>query len=365
MFTLSTSDRALLDEPSIVFEYQPRPPIRYGLYLNDLRRRRDLSDLERVHKRAAEAIDALRFDVVLADVCRYTSAPFALKYLRTPAAYYCHEPPRALHETAWRPYLTRYQQLRRFWRAPIERSLQHGLREIDRELVRSARLVLTNSEFTRRRIERIYGVDARVCPPGIAVPPGGTNKSPSSRYVLSVGTLEPHKGFAFLIEAIATVPEDTRPALHVVGNAQNDGYRVHIERLAKARAVDLTIKLAIPEDGLAAEYRGATLFVFAAHDEPLGLAPLEAMAHGLPVLAVNEGGPGETVRPGENGVLVPRDAAAFGVALTELLEAPTRRAEMSAYARAYVENEWSWSRRGPVLEECLESIREATPAPGS
>jgi glycosyltransferase involved in cell wall biosynthesis len=363
VFTLSTADRALLDEPvRAVYDFAPRRPIRFGLYLNDWRRRLDLRDLERVHAAAARAIDAAGYDVVLADVDRFTGAPFALRYLRTPAAYYCHEPPRALYESAWRPHLTPYQRLRRLWREPLERAYTRRIAGEDRSLVRSARVVCTNSRYTGSRIRQIYGVEAAVCPPGVDVPALEPRSEEGGSYVLSVGALEPHKGYGFLVEALARVPPGARPPLRIVANDQNAGYRRTLEREAAAAGVKLDIRLRIPERELAAQYRDAALFAFGAHDEPLGLAPLEAMAHALPVLAVAEGGVNETVADGENGVLVSRDSDAFARALTSLLGAPERRRELGVNARRIVEERWNWPFRAEALESQLAALATGEPS---
>lgn len=354
VYTLSTSDGLLADEVAISYQFAPRPPIRFAFYVNDWRRRLDLRDLERVQRRVARDIDESGYDVVLVDVDRFVGAPFVLQYLSTPTAYYCHEPPRALYETAWRPHATTYQRLRRIWREPLERSLERRLKEQDRSLARQAGVVITNSRFTRARIATAYGVDAVVCPAGID--PAPRLAAGSGNRVLSVGAMEPHKGFAFLIEAIAAVSGSIRPPLTLVSNDQNPAYRAHIERLADASGVDLSIRLRITDVELSDEYANAALFAFAAHDEPLGLAPLEAMAHGLPVLAVAEGGLNETVVDGETGVLVPRDVRVFAEAVEELLASGERRRRLGDKARAVILERWNWPARSAALESELNRL---------
>src|SRR5205814_7058842 len=57
-------------------------------------------------------------------------------------------------------------------------------------------------------------------------------------------------------------------------------------------------------DDLADHYAAADLFAFASLTETFGNVILEAMSSGLPVVAVRAGGPGDTIRPGETGLLV-------------------------------------------------------------
>ncbi|PIX81192.1 MAG: glycosyltransferase family 4 protein, partial [Candidatus Pacebacteria bacterium CG_4_10_14_3_um_filter_34_15] len=49
-------------------------------------------------------------------------------------------------------------------------------------------------------------------------------------------------------------------------------------------------------------YEGATALIYPAEDEDFGMVPIEAMGHGIPVIAHKSGGPLETVIEGENGV---------------------------------------------------------------
>jgi glycosyltransferase involved in cell wall biosynthesis len=357
VFTLSTSDRGLLDEPATVHDFTPRAPVRMGLYVNDIRQRRNLRDLESVNSSLAREIDSAGYDVALVDVCRFTGAPFVLRYLRTPAAYYCHEPPRALHEDAWRPHRTAYERLRSAWRAPLERNFARRLVAEDRSLVRSADAVFTNSRYTQSRIKRIYGVEALVCSPGVDLPPVEVAaRSGHGRPVLSVGALEPHKGFHFLVDALGSMSPSNRPALQLISNDQNAAYRSALERRARDHGVELYIRMRVSDEELTSAYRGASAFVYAAHDEPLGLAPLEAMAHGLAVLAVSGGGIAETVVDGETGILVPRDVQAYARALKGLLAADERRRELGARGRAHVAEQWNWPRRASELEARLKGL---------
>lgn len=88
---------------------------------------------------------------------------------------------------------------------------------------------------------------------------------------------------------------------------------------------------------LADHYAACDIFAFASLTETFGNVILEAMASGLPVVAVRAGGPGDTVRPGETGTLVePTDPpSAMASALRRLADDPDLRRRMSGSARAY------------------------------
>jgi glycosyltransferase involved in cell wall biosynthesis len=359
IFTLSSSDQHLIDDhdvgrPVVVLPYEPRPQAKFGLYLNDLQWVRSLRELDRVNADAARQIDDRGYDVVLVDVCRYTQAPYVLRYLQTAAAYYCHEPPRRFYETSWRERGSLYAWARAGRRFPFRLALDRRMRREDSELVRCAGLVLTNSTYNRLRLGSIYGVSATVCPPGVEVPPAGERRE--ADYVLSVGAIQAHKGFEFVIESLGAVSETLRPALHIVANEGNPRLARRLEALARNCGVALRIRMSISEPELEREYQGALLFVYGAHHEPLGLSPLEAMAHRVPVVAVNEGGVGEGVTDGSSGYLVCRSSSAFAAAVTALLSAPLLRREMGAAGRSVIEQNWSWPTRARALEDALRLL---------
>jgi glycosyltransferase involved in cell wall biosynthesis len=355
IYTLESSDRSLPDEVSgrvLRLPYAPRPAIRGGLYLNDLRRRWDLRDLEAVNRTAAGLIDAGDYDVVLADACRFTYAPAVLAHLRTPSVYYCHHGPWRAGKPSLRPPLSNYERARRLWHRPFEAGHETALVRLDRTLARAAGAVVTNSDYTAGRIGQEYGLEARVCPPGIDLPARPARDD--GDYLLSIGAIEHHKGFDFLVDALARLPAAGRPPLRLVANEANPLVLARLEAQAERSQVRLQVTVGASEDELWTAYRGALGFVYAAHDEPLGLAPLEAMAHGLAVLAVAEGGPSLTISDGRTGLLSPRDTAAFAARLEEVVGKPSLRRRLARAARAEIAAEWSWPARARLLEQVLD-----------
>jgi len=250
-----------------------------------------------------------------------------------------------------------YERARRLWHRPIERTLERKIWRDDLTLVRTASKVVTNSAFNRARIEEIYDVRAAVCPPGVGLPErDALGAGAKSDYMLSVGELETRKGHDLVIRSLALLPSGLRPPLHLVANGGNPAVRAELDLLAKASGVELIVRILPPQDELAAEYRGASIFLYGARQEPLGLAPLEAMAYEVPVVAVAEGGPLETVQDGKTGYLVRRDATEFAARVASLLTDASMRAEMGRAARAAVEARWTWPQRADALERELESV---------
>lgn len=362
IFTLGSADQEMLRDEDLGFpvtrlDFRWQPPRRGRLYLNDWRRRANLAALDRANREAATMIDGRGYNVVLVDGCRFTFAPQILQYLRTPSIYYMHHRPRQINERHMPPPLSPYQKLRRLWHWPLEDAWDRSLWRVETKSMSRARTICVNSDYIRAELFRTHGLRGRVCPPGTAQQHGAP--APKGDYVLSVGELEARKGFDFIVDALAQLPAGRRPRLRVVANGGNPRVRALLEARARRLNVDLTVVVSPSQMELAQHYQAARVFLYGAHEEPLGLAPLEAMAFGVPVVAVAEGGVPETVVHGETGYLAPRDAREFSWRLSQLLISSTLQAAMGAAARSHIERNWTWPRRAAALDEELVQVAGA------
>jgi glycosyltransferase involved in cell wall biosynthesis len=214
-------------------------------------------------------------------------------------------------------------------------------------------MVLTNSKFSCQLMADSYGVAARPIYPGIDSTlfcPGGGSRGD---YVFSVGALLYSKGYRFLISAIGRIAARLRPPLVVAANVVDPAEDRDVRELADCAGVDLHIERVTSDSKLVEMYRGALAFVYAPMSEALGLAPLEAMACGTPVVAVGEGGVTETVVDGVTGWLVDRDADAFAERLTGLLSDSVMRQQMGDAGVQYVRSSWTWQAAVDNLESAL------------
>ena len=171
--------------------------------------------------------------------------------------------------------------------------------------------------------------------------------------VISVGELQPRKGFDFIVTSLGRMPANQRPALKLACNMINPQEKAYILDLAEENGVNLEILEKLDAEALAVEYNRAQLCVYAPVMEPLGLVPLEAMACGTPVVGVAEGGVVETVIDGENGRLVDRNSNNFAEVVQELLNRPELRRQLGQQGRNYVLENWTWERSVAELEQHL------------
>jgi glycosyltransferase involved in cell wall biosynthesis len=319
-------------------------------------RLRALRGLPEKGRELAAVIDEARHDVVFAHASTLVQSHEVLPYVRTPAAAYAPEALRSAYESA--PAFGRPTGLRaalvRAGLDPFERTR----RRIDRANIRAADQVVTHSRFTAGSLRRSYGVNAEVVELGVDADAFAGPQANRDRSVLSVGALHPLKGHQFVIEAVATIPRERRPNVVVVGDRGE--LASALERLARDHDVTMDLRQSIPFTELVGCYRRAGVLACGQLREPFGLVTLEGMAAGAPVVAVAEGGFVETVRDGETGLLVPRDASAFGAALTKVLEDDALAARLAAVALEDVRTRWTWERTAAGYDRLLARVADSS-----
>jgi glycosyltransferase involved in cell wall biosynthesis len=102
--------------------------------------------------------------------------------------------------------------------------------------------------------------------------------------------------------------------------------------------------------------------VYPPFNEDWGLAPIEGMALEKPVIAVNRGGPSESVLHGETGLLVEPTPAAFAAAMERLADDFTLVVTMGKKARLRAA-EFNWSQFCERLDACVEELTRASESP--
>ncbi len=147
---------------------------------------------------------------------------------------------------------------------------------------------------------------------------------PGEVSVLYAGRLTREKGAALLADAFLTARErDPRLHLCLAGGGPEEG--ALRERLGE----HATFLGWLEGEALARAYASADAFLFASRTDTFGQVLLEAQASGLPVVAVDEGGPRAIIDDGRTGLLRPADAAALADALCELAAAPLLRERLA------------------------------------
>ena len=172
---------------------------------------------------------------------------------------------------------------------PLARSAFEKLRRWDLSTVDNVDRYVANSYNVRDRVRRFYQRDAGVVPPPISLDLFSAEsliRRPLSNgeYFLSFGAITPYKNIRLLID---TFNANGR-RLVVIGDGSE---KTKLERKARE---NIRFLGSLPWDQVRRYLRGAKALVFPG-EEDFGMVPLEAMAHGLPVIALGRGGALETV----------------------------------------------------------------------
>jgi len=201
--------------------------------------------------------------------------------------------------------------------------------------------------------------------------------------VLLAGRLSPFKGQEDLIEAARHILKE-RPDTHFVlaGSDTDEGifthgsqvtsFQVFLEQLIARYEIGHRVSLVgrysnVVDDypNLQAMLAAATVSTMPSWGESFGLAALEAMAMGKPVVATRAGGAPEFIVDGETGLLVPpRDPQSLARALLELINHPERARCMGMKGRQLVESAFTADLYGKRVTQALRSaLSQETPAP--
>ncbi|HYZ17528.1 MAG TPA: glycosyltransferase [Candidatus Acidoferrum sp.] len=268
---------------------------------------------------AVEGFDLGDYDVILSS--HHTAAKGIVRHARQHHICYCHTPMRALWERPFDEIRSLPAPAR-----PFAAGLMRQLRVWD--YVTAARVdeFIANSETTRARIAKHYGRTSRVVHPPIDLsrfsPGGGRPADGDKAYYLVASRLVPYKRVDLAVAATAAVGRK----LVVVGTGPGlrDIQAPHVTHLGHVSDVELRELM-----------RGARAMIFPPFED-FGMAPVEMMACGRPVIAYGAGGALETVVDGVTGVFAAEQTVhAFAAAIARLEELQFDPQRIRAHAERF------------------------------
>ncbi len=219
------------------------------------------------------SFDFSPYDVVIGSSSWYVTKGFA-KRGNAIEICYCHTPPRWLYGYPTSVQWQKYAPIRAYGNI-----VGFFMRQYDYNAAQRVNYFIANSQETKRRIEKFYRRDSTVLYPPVNLPAKTNTKK--GEYFLFVSRPVGGKGLELAREATKKLGIP----LKVVGA---DGVHVSDKELAKL-------------------YAGAKAFLALATNEDFGITPVEAMAHGTPVICYRGGGYTETVVDGKTGLLFDDD----------------------------------------------------------
>jgi glycosyltransferase involved in cell wall biosynthesis len=206
-------------------------------------------------------------------------------------------------------------------------------------------VVFANSRFTATDLVDVLGIEKErivPAPPGLAdgLEPGGEAADLGGPAILALGTIEPRKNLARLVEAWRLLDGELGLVL-----AGGEGWGDRPD-LADPRIRRLGY---VPDEEIARLYRGAAVYAFPSMFEGFGMPIVEAMACGTPVVASAH--PSLDEACGDAAIRVdPLDAAAIAAGIRE---AVARRDELVERGLAHAAR-FSWARTGATMLAALE-----------
>ena len=229
---------------------------------------------------AFSSVDTSQYDVVISNT--HSFAKMVRVEEPTVHVCYCHSPPRYLWEMAetYRSQATRVQRAALAAGAPV-------LRWLDRHAASRVDHFIGNSNHIARRIGRLYGRDAEVVYPPVAPKQAMSGDGQRGDFVLYLGRLVAYKRVDLAIAAA----ERLRVPLVVAGDGPA---RPRLQR----RAGPYTRFVGHVSEEEAARLLSSCAAYIHPGEEDFGIAPLEANAHGAPVVGFARGGLAETMIPG-------------------------------------------------------------------
>ena len=234
--------------------------------------------------KAIESFDLSAYDLIISS--SWAVAKGVKKGSDTRHVCYCHTPVRY----AWDLYDEYTSSLKQPKRSLVQKTLKY-IRKWDLATLDRVDYFIANSEFVKERIERIYKREATVIYPPVDIDKFTLNEEKEDFY-LTASRLVPYKKTKLIVEAFNLMPDKR---LKIIGSGDE------LDTIRKIAGSNIDILGYQSDETLVSAMQRAKGFVYAAIED-FGIIPIEAMACGTPVIALNEGGTKETVTDKVTGI---------------------------------------------------------------
>ncbi len=243
--------------------------------------------------RAFMSLDLSAYDLVIS-----SSNAFEAKAVQVPSGKhvcYCHTPPRALYG---------YSTMTDWKKNPVIKFggaiINHYMRIIDFKHAQKVDYFIANSDETARRIEKFYRRQSQVIHPPVNVPTTAELK----KYQQQAAKKYPAEYYLYLNRlSFSKHPELAVQAANQFGiNLKVAGSGKMESKLKEMAGKNIQFVGMVSDEQLHLLLAGAKGLIYPVENEDFGMVPVEAMAHGVGVIAHQSGGPLETVIDGESGV---------------------------------------------------------------
>lgn len=234
-----------------------------------------------------ENFDLREYDIIISD-----SSAWSKGVITKPEQLhisYIHTPPRFLYK-----YSVESAKRSAWYFKPFVSVIDSYIRVWDKQAAQRPDYLVANSEEVRSRIKKYYGRDAKVIYPPVEMPEEieqseSKNEKP---FFLIIGRLAAYKNVDLVIRAFENISTELR----IIGTGREE------EKLKSIAGPNVKFLGKVSDAEKHSLINDCLGVINAVEDEDFGIVPVEAMAHGKPVLAHKSGGHLETIREGETGI---------------------------------------------------------------
>jgi D-inositol-3-phosphate glycosyltransferase len=268
------------------------------------------------------------------------------------------------------PHITMFHTLAHLKQLANPNETEPSIRlEMERHLIQRTDAIIASTNDERMQIIRHCGAtpgQVRVIPCGINLKLFVPQDQQQAReklglkrnqpVLLFVGRLDPFKGPDLLLRA-ATMMDEKAQIVIVGGKSTGDKEMKQLQELAEQLKISKRVHFtgAQPQHELPMIYSAADVTVVPSYHESFGLAAVESLACGTPVVATRAGGLKTVVQHSKTGYLVPRCPGFFAERLDTLLQNPALLKRMRLAARPSV-LQFSWKNVASKIQDVYEDV---------
>lgn len=231
-----------------------------------------------------EQLDLKEYDLVISSSHSFSSKS-VITSPHTLHVSYIHTPPRYLYTE-----FNETQILKRPFFRILLSPLLSWLRVRDFIGAQRPDILIANSKTVQARINKYYRRDSLVIYPPVCIPNKLSKRKP--QYFVCVSRLARQKGIDLAIKACNQLKE----RLVIVGEGAQEAY------LRSIAGQTIEFWGNVPDENMTKVWAGAKALIYPSIEEDFGIVPVEAMAHGVPVIGHMSGGTAETVIYGSTGI---------------------------------------------------------------
>jgi glycosyltransferase involved in cell wall biosynthesis len=202
---------------------------------------------------------------------------------------YIHTPPRFLYK-----YSTESTKRNKWYFKLVFSYIDNLLRMWDYVAAQRPEYLIANSNEVKKRIFKFYRRESSVIYPPVETEYTTTNIPAQESYYIAVGRLIRYKNFDKLITAF----NELKLPLYIIGTGSYE------KELKKIAGPTIIFKGRVNDSEKHTLLENALGLINPVEDEDFGIVPVEAMVHGIPVLAHKSGGHIETIQEGVNGLFI-------------------------------------------------------------